>query len=106
MARGAGVYVVARNVVMVCNMRVHCAVCHCCDNFCVFPEFSFGIYELFWKLLYRRTVGYGMVCVCITVALMVTASRLLTAVFVFLSVSGLSGCFVVNLDLYRILELL
>jgi hypothetical protein len=34
------------------------------------------------------------------------ASRLLTAVVVFLSVSDLLGCFVVNLDLYRILELL
>ena len=85
-ARGAGVHVVARNVVMVRNMRVHCAVCHCCDNFCVFLESNFGIYELLWKIVYRRTVGYGMVCVCITVTLMVTASRLLTVVFVFLSV--------------------
>ena len=72
----------------------------------MFLESSFGIYELFWNPLYRRTVDYGMVCVCITVALMVTASQVLTSVFVFLSVSGLSGCFAVNLDLYMILELL
>ena len=40
-ARGAGIHVVARNVVMVRNMRVNCAVGHCCDNLCVFMEHSF-----------------------------------------------------------------
>ena len=49
-ARGTGINVMARSVVMVRNMRVNCAVGHCCDNFCVFTESSFRIYELFWKL--------------------------------------------------------
>ena len=98
-ARRAGVHVVVRNV---CNTRDHCAVCYHRDNFFVFLESIFGIYGMFWKLLYRRTVDYGMVCMRITVALMVMASRLLTAVFMFLSASGLSGCFVINMDLYRI----
>ena len=40
-ARGTGINVVARSVVMVRNMRVNCAVGHCCDNFCVFMEYSF-----------------------------------------------------------------
>ena len=49
-ACGAGFNVVTRSVVMARNTRVNCAVGHCCDNFCVFTESSFGIYKLFWKL--------------------------------------------------------
>ena len=88
-ARRAGVHVVVRNVVMVRNKRDHCAVCRRCDNFFVFLESILGIYEIFWKLLYRRTVDYGMVCMCITGALMVMTSRLLTVVWLFCYQFGL-----------------
>ena len=88
-ARRTGVHVVVRNVVMVRNKRDHCAVCRRCDNFFVFLESILGIYEIFWKLLYRRTVDYGMVCMCITGALMVMTSRLLTVVWLFCYQFGL-----------------
>ena len=93
-------------MVLVRIMRVHCVVCYCRDNFSVFLESIFGIYGLFWQLLYRRTFDYGIFCVCITVTLMVTTSRLLTAVFMFLSVPGLAVYVAVSLGLYMILELL